>query len=90
MIREKYCSNEWMMINYTEEFGCDEFVQLNCSDQFELADNGSVCLPLCAKFSFFNATFTTAYIVLIGIANGVNILGGIVVVIVSIQKRKKM
>lgn len=79
-----------MMVNNTEEFGCDELVQLNCSDQFELADNGSVCLPLCEKFSFFDETFTTVHIVLTGIANGVNIIGGIVVVIVSIRKRKKM
>jgi len=90
----QYCNKEWMVLNISEEFGCDhgEVVQLNCSDQFGLAttDNGIVCLPLCEKFSFFGESFTTAYIILTGIANGVNIVGGVVVVIVSIRKRKKM
>ncbi|XP_065890577.1 uncharacterized protein [Dysidea avara] len=90
VVRVEYCSEEWMMLKVeeTEKFNCDEFVQLKCSDQF--GNNGSVCLPLCEKFSYFGETFTTAYIVLNGISNGVNIIGGIVVIIVSIRKRKKM
>ncbi|XP_065896988.1 uncharacterized protein [Dysidea avara] len=86
-VQVENCSEEWI-IDKTEEFNCDEFVQLKCSDQFVLANN--VCLPLCEKFSYFGETFTTAYIVLNGISNGVNIIRGIVVVIVSIWKRKKM
>lgn len=92
-IRVDKCSEEWMMLdhNVTEAFDCDtqrETAPLNCSDQF--AYSGSICLPLCEKFSYFDETFTTFYIALHGISNGINFIGGIVVVMVSLRKRKKM
>ena len=66
---------------------CEEYEEtapLNCSDQFGLADNGSACLPLCEEFSITSNTKLYA------VTAVVSIIGGLIVIGISIKKRKKM
>ena len=90
-VRQEYCTAEWRMLevnNQTDELiVCEEYEEtapLNCSDQFGLADNGSVCLPLCEEFSTISsAIFYT-------ISSLISITGGLIVIAISFKKRKKM
>jgi len=94
-IRQQYCTAEWRISEIEENasIGCDEYgetAKLNCSDQFSLADNDSVCLPLCRRFSQFSDEMTTAIILVNNIGNIANAIGGITVLVASCWNRKKM
>ena len=71
-------------------FNCTEYDSLNCGDQFDLANNGSICLPLCRKFSQYSETYTTPHVILLAASLFIGIIGGIIVIIISFRKRKKM
>ena len=83
---EIYEETKWL-------FDCKEYREtgmLNCSDQFDLANNGSVCLPLCGEFSQYSETYTTPHIIILATSLFIGIVGGITVIVVSFRKRKKM
>lgn len=95
--RQEYCAAEWRILevnNQTENLvDCDEFgetVALNCTEQFDLANGDSVCLPLCKEFSQHGEIFTDAVTALNAFINLVNVFGGITVLIACFWKRKKM
>ena len=77
-----------VLIDCPQELG--ETTQPNCAEQFDLADNGSVCLPLCQEFSQHGERYTDAIVALNGIVNMVNVIGGIIVIIACILNRTKM
>ena len=90
-VRQEYCTAEWRMLEVNNQTDglivCEEYEEtapLNCSDQFGLADNGSVCLPLCEEFSIISNP------VLYTISALISIIGGLTVIVISIKKRKKM
>ena len=90
-VRQKYCTAEWRMLEANNQSNglivCEEYEEtapLNCSDQFDLADNGSVCLPLCEEFSLTSNTKLYAVTAVISIIGGLTVIG------ISIKKRKKM
>lgn len=95
-IRQQYCTAEWRVLELNESEGlidCSDYgetVPLNCSDQFGLANNDSVCLPLCEKFSQFSETLATVVPISLVVSNGINVVGGIVNLIVSMYKIKKL
>ena len=96
-IRQKYCTAEWraaLELNESEELiDCIDYgetVPLNCSDSFGLARNDSVCLPLCEKFSQFSKPFTHFYRFWLATFSGLNVIGGIISVVVSVYKIKKL
>ena len=96
-VRQEYCTAEWRMLevhNQTDGLiDCEEYEEtapLNCSDQFDLASDGSVCLPLCGEFSQYSEAYTTPHIALYIIFLSMIMIGGIAVLSVSIWKRKKM
>ena len=90
-VRQEYCTAEWRMLEANNQSDglivCEEYEEtapLNCSDQFGLADNGSVCLPLCEKFSLTSNTKLYA------VSAVISIIGGMTIIVISIKKRKKM
>ena len=96
-VRQEYCTAEWRMLevhNKTDRLiDCKEYEEtapLNCSDQFDLASDGSVCLPLCGEFSQYSEAYTTPRIALFAMCLFIGIIGGILVIIISFRKRKKM
>ena len=96
-VRQEYCTAEWRMLevhNQTDGLiDCEEYeetVPLNCSDQFDLANDGSLCLPLCGEFSQFSETYTTPRTILFAICLFIGVIGGIIVIAISYRKRKKM
>ena len=95
-IRQEYCTAEWRMLelNGSEELiDCTDYGEtapLNCSDPFGLASNGSVCLPLCEKFSQFSKSFTHFFRFWLATFSGLNVIGGIISVVVSVYKMKKL
>ena len=96
-VRQEYCTAEWRMLevhNQTDGLiDCEEYEEtapLNCSDQFGLANDGSVCLPLCGEFSQYNEAYATSRNVLIATFLSIGALGGIVIIGISCKKRKKM
>ena len=95
--RQKYCTAEWRILEVNNRseglIDCQEFgetAQPNCTEQFDLADNNSVCLPLCEEFSQYGPSYTNFIVGLDAIAHLVNILGGIIVIIACILNRTKM
>jgi len=95
-VRQQYCTAEWRMLELNKSEGlinCSDYGEtapLNCSDQFGLANNGSVCLPLCKEFSQFTETFTTVFSTWLVVFNAVNVVGGIICLIVSVRRIKKL
>ena len=96
-IRQTYCTSEWRILevsNRTEGiFDCDDYgetIQLNCSDQFDLDNGDSVCLPLCKSFSQHGEIATTILVVDIAFAHLINVIGGMIVLIAAIYNRKNM
>ena len=96
-VRQEYCTAEWRMLevhNQTDGLiDCEEYeetVPLNCGDQFDLANDGSVCLPLCGEFSQYSEAYTTPRIVLYAVCRLISVIGGIIVIVVSVRKRNKM
>ena len=94
-VRQEYCTAEWRIseIDGNDLIDCDEYgetAKLNCSDQFDLANNGSVCLPLCSQYSQYTDEMTTAIRIVINVVNIGNAIGGVFVIIFSYWNRKKM
>ena len=96
-VRQEYCTAEWRMLevhNQTDGLiDCEEYEEttpLNCSDQFDLANDGSICMPLCREFSQFPETYTTLRNILYVIILIIGIMGGMIVIAISFRKRKKM
>ena len=96
-VRQEYCTAEWRMLevhNQTDGLiDCEEYEEttpLNCSDQFDLANGGSICMPLCREFSQFPETYTTLRNILYVIILIIGIMGGMIVIAISFRKRKKM
>ena len=96
-VRQEYCTAEWRMLevhNQTDGLiDCEEYEEtapLNCSDQFGLADDGTVCLLLCEEFSQYSEAYTTPHLVLGVTAFFLSIIGGIVVIVISSKNRKTM
>ena len=81
-------------LNESEELiDCSDYGEtapLNCSDQFGLDKNGSVCRPLCATFSQFSETFTTFFPIWLTVFSGLNVIGGIISLVISVYKIKKL
>ena len=91
-VRQEYCTSEWRMLevnNQTEGLiVCDDYEEtapLICGDQFGLSDNESICLPLCEELS----TLSHGTIVLYPIISLISIIGGLIVIAISLKKRKK-
>ena len=96
-VRQEYCTAEWRMLevhNQTDELiDCEEYeetVSLNCGDQFGLASDGSVCLPLCGEFSQYSEAYTKPHLVLSATSQLLSVIGGLTVLATSFRKRKKM
>ena len=96
-VHQEYCTAEWRMLevhNQTDGLiDCEEYEEtapLNCSDQFDLANDGSICLPLCGEFSQFPETYTTPRNILYVISLHIGVVGGIIVVVISYRKKEKM
>ena len=96
-VRQEYCTAEWRMLevhNQTDGLiDCEEYEEtapLNCSDQFDLSNDGSLCLPLCGEFSQYSEEYTTLRAVLFAVSLFMNVIGGITVIVISVRKRKKM
>jgi len=95
-VRQVYCTAEWRILELLGSKGLidcgayGETARLTCSDQFGLDDNGVACLPLCEEFSQNGDSTSIALVVLSGIANIVNTIGGVCVLIVSFWRREKM
>ena len=96
-VRQEYCTAEWRMLevhNQTDELiDCTDYGEtapLNCDDQFGLANNESICLPLCGGFSQYSKAYTKVHIVLSATSHFTNVIGGLTVIAASFWKRKKM
>ena len=95
-VRQEYCTAEWRVLELNESEGlidCSDYgetVPLNCSDQFGLDNNGSICRPLCKTFSQFSETFTAFFPTGVAVFSGINVIGGIISLVVSIYKIKKL
>ena len=95
-VRQSYCTAEWRLSelnNSTSEglINCDkETASINCDKQFVLANDDSMCRPLCTKFSQYDETFTNVYVALTIISHITNMIGGVAVFIASYIKRRKM
>ena len=96
-VRQNNCSAEWRILevnNRSEELidcqGFGETSQPNCADQFDLANNNSICLPLCKEFSQYGPNFTEFIVALTAIAHLVNLVGGIIVIIACVLSKTKM
>ena len=96
-VRQEYCTAEWRMLevhNQTDGLiDCEEYEEtapLHCSDQFDLANDGSLCLPLCGEFSLYNEAYATSRVALLAIFLSIGVFGGVLVVGISYRKKKKM
>jgi len=95
-VRQDYCTLEWRSLELNESeklINCDEYGEtapLNCSEQFGLDKNETICSPLCDKFSQHDEVFTIIYSYVFLILTFISFIGGIIVLIVSIRKWKKM
>lgn len=97
LVRQGFCTAEWRILevnNRSEGLidcqGFGETAQPNCAEQFDLADNGSICLPVCKEFSQHGKSYTDGVVGLHAIVHLVNVIGGIVVMIACILNRAKM
>ena len=96
-VRQEFCTAEWRILevnNRSEGLidcqGFGETAQPNCTEQFDLANNGSICLPLCKEFSQHAKGYTDGIVGLNAIVHLLNVIGGIVVIIACILNRTKM
>ena len=96
-VRQEYCTAEWRMLELSYQtdglIDCEDYeetAQLDCSDQFDLTNDGSACLPLCEEFSQFPETYTTFRNIFYAICLVIGIIGGMIVIAISYRKRKKM
>ena len=95
-VRQEYCTAEWRVLELNESEGlidCSDYGEtapLNCSDQFGLDKNGSICRPLCKTFSQLSETFTTFFPVWLAVCSGLNMIGGMISLVISVYKIKKL
>ena len=96
-VRQEYCTAEWRMLEVSNQIDglidCEEYEEtapLNCGSQFGLADDESICLLLCEEFSQYSEAYTTPHHVIYQTAHSVSIIGGIIVIAISLKKRKTM
>ena len=96
-VRQEYCTAEWRMLevhNQTDGLiDCEDYEEtapLTCNDQFDLANFGSICLPLCGEFSQYSETYTTPHVILYALSQFIGIIGGIIIITISFKKRNKM
>ena len=95
-VRQKYCTSEWRVLEVNQSEGlidCSDYgetVPINCSDQFGLANNGSVCLPLCEEFSQYSETVTPFLPTWFAVCGAICLIGGIITLVVSLYKIKKL
>ena len=95
-VRQEYCTAEWRMLELNESEGlidCSDYEEtalLNCSDQFGLDNDGSICQPLCTMFSQFSKSFTTFFPTWLTVFSGLNVIGGIISLMISVYKIKKL
>ena len=96
-VRQKICTAEWRILEFNnkseELIDCSIFGETgypNCTEQFDLANNGSVCLPLCKEFSHHGKTLTDVRVALNAFCRMVNVFGGIIVFIACVWNRSKM
>ena len=96
-VRQINCSAEWRILevnNRSEELidcqGLGETSQPNCTEQFDLADNNSICLPLCTEFSQHGEKNTNFIVASSAIGHLVNVVGGIIVIVAYILNKTKM
>lgn len=95
-VRQNYCTAEWrsLELNSTISEGlidCDEeTASVDCGEQFDLAYNDSICLPLCNRFAQYDETYTAVYFVVAIISHLTNMIGGIIVLVIVFIKRQKM
>ena len=95
-VRQNYCTSEWRLLELNSTISerlidCSEDTgSIDCGDQFGLAYNDSVCLPLCSEFSQYSETITTALFAIGIFSHITNIIGGMAVLITAFNKRQKM
>ena len=95
-IRQEYCTSEWRVLELNQSEGlidCSDYgetVPINCSDQFGLANNDSVCQPLCEEFSQYSEAFTAFLRKWFAACSAISLFGGIISLAVSLYKRKKL
>ena len=96
-VRQEYCTAEWRMLevhNQTDRLiDCEEYEEtapLSCGEQFDLANDGSICQPLCGEFSQYSEAYTMPRVVLSAVFLLIGVIGGITVIIISFVKRKNM
>ena len=95
-VRQEYCTAEWRMLEVNQTDGlidCTDYGEtapLHCGDQFDIAYNESVCLPLCGEFSQYSKANTNPHIILYATSLLINTIGGIIVIAFSFWKKKKM
>ena len=96
-VRQNICTAEWRILevnNRSEQLiDCQRFgetSQPSCTEQFDLADNNSVCLPLCEEFSRHGKKYTDFLVPFNVVVHMMNVIGGITVIIVSILNRINM
>ena len=96
-VRQNNCTAEWRILEVnnrsTELIDCQEFGETsrpNCTEQFDLADNDSVCLPLCKEFSRHGEKYTDFIVPFHVVVHIMNAVGGIIVIIASVLNRANM
>lgn len=96
-VRQQHCTAEWRILEVNNRsdglidcHGLGETGHPNCSEQFGLANNNSICLPLCKEFSQHGKKFTHTVVKLNAFVHLVNMLGGILVFIACLWNRSKM
>jgi len=96
-VRQEYCTAEWRLLevyNQTDQLiDCEEYEEtapVNCSHQFDLTNDGTVCLPLCGEFSLYSEAYATLRVVLYATVSSLVVIGGMVVIIISFKRRKAM
>ena len=95
-VRQTYCTSEWRLLELNSTISerlidCSEDTDsIDCGDQFGLAYNDSVCLPLCKQFSQYSEEFTNVYFAISILSHILNMIGGMAVLIIAICKRQKM
>ena len=95
-VRQNYCTAEWRTLELNSTISerlidCSEDTgSIDCGKQFGLAQNDSICLPLCKQFSQYGEVFTSVYFAVSIISHITNLIGGIAVLIIAFCKRQKM
>ena len=95
-VRQNYCTAEWRLSELNSTISerlidCDEeTTSIDCGEQFDLANNDSICLPLCNRFSQYDETNTAVYFAVAILSHLTNMVGGIIVLVIVFIKRQKM